>query len=95
MQLKPEEIRHIANMAKLKLTDAEVEKYTKELSSILTHLDVLDEIDVTGVKERIQGVDQENVMVSDEIIMCDVEKELVACTPHEVEDNMISIPKIM
>ncbi len=45
--LNKEEVKHIAKLARLGLTESEIEKYQKELSSILDYIEKLKEVDVS------------------------------------------------
>lgn len=47
--LTKEDVRHIAKLARLRLTDSEAEKFTTELTSILTFVDMLKEVKTDGV----------------------------------------------
>lgn len=49
MSLTSEEVRKIAHLARLAVTDAEVETYSGELSSILDLVDRMDRVDTAGV----------------------------------------------
>jgi len=48
--LNKEEVKHIAKLARLGLTESEIEKYQKELSSILDYIEKLKEADVSKVE---------------------------------------------
>jgi aspartyl-tRNA(Asn)/glutamyl-tRNA(Gln) amidotransferase subunit C len=48
------EVRYVADLANLKLTDAEVRKYQADLDEILLHVDKLNEIDTEGVEPMAQ-----------------------------------------
>ena len=50
MSISKDEVKHIANLSKLNLTDEELEKYTNELSDIVDMANQLSSIDVEGVK---------------------------------------------
>lgn len=49
MKLTREEVRHVAKLARLDLTDAEVDRMTGQLDAILTYVAKLDELETTGV----------------------------------------------
>jgi aspartyl-tRNA(Asn)/glutamyl-tRNA(Gln) amidotransferase subunit C len=66
MQLSREEIQHIANLARLNLTEEELDKYGSQLSDILSYIDQLKEVDVTGVEPTAQVTGLENVWRADE-----------------------------
>ena len=48
--INKEEVKHIANLSRLGLTNEEIKKFEKELSSILNYFDLLKEIDVSEVQ---------------------------------------------
>lgn len=66
MKLTDEEIRHIAILARLGISDAEVEKFREQLSSILENMDILQQADTTGLAPTAQSVALENVYREDE-----------------------------
>lgn len=53
-QLTHDQVRHIAKLARLTLSDAEVEKFATELTSILKYIDLLQEVDTDGVEATAQ-----------------------------------------
>jgi aspartyl-tRNA(Asn)/glutamyl-tRNA(Gln) amidotransferase subunit C len=54
VKITEKEVRYVADLANLKLTDAEVAKFEAELTGILEHIDRLKEIDTTGVEPMAQ-----------------------------------------
>jgi aspartyl-tRNA(Asn)/glutamyl-tRNA(Gln) amidotransferase subunit C len=48
------EVRYVADLANLKLTEAEVRKFQADLDEILLHVDKLNEVDTTGVEPMAQ-----------------------------------------
>lgn len=73
MSLSKEEVLHIAKLARLTLTDAELEKYAKQLSGILAYVDKLKEVNVEGVEPTAQVTGLENVWRQDAVAACDNE----------------------
>jgi aspartyl-tRNA(Asn)/glutamyl-tRNA(Gln) amidotransferase subunit C len=59
--LSKEEVRHIAGLARVGLDEKEVEKYSKDISSILDWVEQLKEVDVTGVPPTTHITGLENV----------------------------------
>jgi aspartyl-tRNA(Asn)/glutamyl-tRNA(Gln) amidotransferase subunit C len=49
MSVTPDDVRHVARLARLGLDDARVPSLVTELNGILAHMDVLQQIDITGV----------------------------------------------
>ena len=61
MALTSDEVRHIAALARMALSDDEVERLREQLSGILAHFETLDAVDVDGVEPTAQTFDLENV----------------------------------
>lgn len=66
MQLTQDEVRHVAELAKLRLTDAEIEEYTDQLSAILDYAAVIQEVDTSHVPPTPFVLPLVNVMRDDE-----------------------------
>ena len=54
MKITEEEVRYVADLANLKLTEAEIRKFQVDLDEILVHMDKLNEIDTEGVAPMAQ-----------------------------------------
>ena len=63
-----EQVLHVARLARLELTDEEVEAMAAELSGILEHVDRISALDLEGVEPTSHVVALENVMRPDEPI---------------------------
>ena len=61
-----EQVLHVARLARLELSDAEVETMAEELSGILEHVDRISELDLSGVEPTSHVVALENVLRADE-----------------------------
>ena len=61
-----EQVLHVARLARLRLSDEEVERMSEELSSILEHVERINELDLDGVEPTSHVVDVENVLRPDE-----------------------------
>ena len=66
MSLSLEEVRHIAELARLKLTDEELETYRVQLSSILDHVDSLQDLDTSGIPPTSSVLPPQTVLRQDE-----------------------------
>ncbi|MEA3398279.1 MAG: Asp-tRNA(Asn)/Glu-tRNA(Gln) amidotransferase subunit GatC [Patescibacteria group bacterium] len=65
MKLSKQEIQHIADLARLDLSEEEQELYSGQLSDILDYVNQLQEVDTTGVKPTAQVTGLENIMRED------------------------------
>lgn len=60
-----EQVLHVAKLARLKLTDDEVERMAGDLSMILEHVERMNELDLDGVEPTSHAVQLENVLRAD------------------------------
>ena len=60
-----EQVLHVAKLARLRLSEAEVERMTGELSNILEHVARMDELDLDGVEPTSHVVELQNVLRDD------------------------------
>ncbi len=70
MHLTQEEVRHVAELAKLRLTEAEIEQYTQQLSAVLDYAERLQEVDTSSVPPTPYVLSLSNVMRADEPEPC-------------------------
>lgn len=61
-----EQVLHVARLARLRLTDAEVDAMVEELPKILGHIETMEELDLEGVEPTSHVVQVENVLRPDE-----------------------------
>jgi aspartyl-tRNA(Asn)/glutamyl-tRNA(Gln) amidotransferase subunit C len=64
--IEKEQVLHVARLARLKLSDDEVEKMASELSGILEHVERIGELDLDGVEPTSHVIALENVLRPDE-----------------------------
>jgi len=93
MKLSIQEVEHIAELARLRLTEAEKEKYSEQLSNILGYFEKLQSVDTSNVEPTSQVTGLTNIMREDAVIESGISDELVACSP-EHSDGYVKIPKI-
>jgi aspartyl-tRNA(Asn)/glutamyl-tRNA(Gln) amidotransferase subunit C len=65
VRLTQDEVRHVAELAKLRLTDAEVEQYTGQLAAILEYAERLQEVDTSHVPPTPYVLPLTNVLRDD------------------------------
>ena len=61
-----EQVLHVARLARLRLSEDELETMASELSSILDHVERISELDLDGVEPTTHVVELENVLRPDE-----------------------------
>lgn len=85
MALTIEEVTHVARLARLRLAPEELEKMRAQLSHILDHIAMLQELDVSDVPITAQVTDQTNVMRADELRPSLSRDEALANAPDPAE----------
>ena len=64
--LSRDQVLHVARLARLELTEEEVERFGSELSKVLDHIEKIGELDLTDVEPTSHVVEIENVLRADE-----------------------------
>lgn len=94
MGISKEEVMHIAKLSKLNLTDNELPKYTKDLSSIVNFVNELSEIDIEGVKPTAHILDINNVFRKDEM-QPSYDREKILKNAQTKAAGCITVPKVV
>lgn len=94
MNISKEEVKNIANLSRLNLTETELDKYSKDLSSIVEFINTLNEVDTEEVKPTDHILKIENVFRKDELKPSYDREELLKNAPTK-EAGCISVPKVV
>jgi aspartyl-tRNA(Asn)/glutamyl-tRNA(Gln) amidotransferase subunit C len=86
MKLQREEVLHIAALARVGVTDAEVEKFREQLSNILENFEVLKQVDTSNVLPTAQSNALQNVIKNDEIKPSLPQEDVLANAPQREGD---------
>jgi aspartyl-tRNA(Asn)/glutamyl-tRNA(Gln) amidotransferase subunit C len=73
-------IKHIAHLSRIGITEAEAEKYSKQMTSILDYMKILNEVDTEGVEMTTQVTGLKNVMREDVVQEYVNPDELLDCS---------------
>ena len=85
-----EEVRHVAGLARLKLSGKEVKKLSKELSAILMYIGILSELDTDNIEPTAQVAGLTNIFREDEVRPCETTtNEMLECSPLPIVNNQI------
>lgn len=93
--LNPEEIFHIAQLAKLEINKQEAEKYSRELSDILAYVEQLNQADISKVSQETRITDLENIFRDDEVKDWNEEERELALKQGEVLDGLVKVKKVL
>ena len=92
VKINKELIEHVAEVARLKLTDKEKEKFSKELKEIIDVFSKIDKVDTKGIETSLQPVELKNVLRNDEKEKSFTQKEALSLTDHK-KDGYFKGPK--
>ena len=89
-----DEVAHVATLAKLALTDAELDEFTGQLGAVLDHAADVEALDVAGVPPTAHPYALANVLRPDELTPTLDRDEVLAQAPA-VADGRFSVPAIL
>lgn len=90
-----DDVLHLAKLSSLQLADDEVTSLQSDLEEILDYVQLLSELDTSGVEPTYQVTDLENVGRDDVVVEDEASKEqLLALSPY-TEKDQIKVPKVL
>ncbi|MFH1582501.1 MAG: Asp-tRNA(Asn)/Glu-tRNA(Gln) amidotransferase subunit GatC [bacterium] len=92
--ISKEEVKHIAKLARLGISDKEITKYQKDLSSVLDYIEKLERVNVSGVEPTSHPFSSENVVREDEVLNKKDNGKLVDMAPDK-KDNYVKVKSIL
>ncbi len=96
MKLSQEEIKHIAKLARLELTEEELLKYGEQLSAVLDYIDQLKEVNVEGVEPTAQVTGLVDVWREDRVRDCpETEREAALYEAPELEGRQVKVKRVL
>jgi len=105
-QISRDEVAHLARLARLALTDGELDSFAGQLDAILAHVGQIQSVDVTGVEAtdnplaRRAGAQRPgdpgllNVTRPDAVVPGLTQDQALAAAPH-AEDGRFAVPRIL
>ncbi len=94
MSVTPDDVRHIAALARLRFSEAEQERLAGELSRILDYVDQLDELDTTDVPPMVHVFDATNVFRPDRVEQRITRDDALANAP-DADGRYFRVPKVI
>ena len=93
-RISPEDVRHVARLARLAVSDEELERMRAEMSAILDYMDKLRALDTKGVEPTSHSVPLRNVMREDEPMPSLPLDDMLANAPDRDGDTF-RVPRII
>ncbi len=88
------DVAHVARLARLDLTDAELEQFTEQLGAVLEHARDVEALDTAGVAPTAHPLPLRNVLRPDEVRPSLDREEVLAQAP-ETEADRFKVPRIL
>ena len=82
-----EQVLHVATLARLELSEPEVERMSSDLSTVLEHIETISELDLADVKPTTHVIEVENVLRSDEPRSSWPREQMLELAPDATDDG--------
>lgn len=93
-RITPDDVRKVAELARLELPESTIATYTTQLERILDYVGHLQQVNTEGVPPTTRAVEVANVTRGDTVETADNREELLNLAPQR-EDDFYRVPKIM
>ena len=87
-------VRHVAYLARLRITDEEVARYAAQLSTILRYMQQLNQLDTTGVEPTAHALPVANVFREDQVRPSLDPARALSNAPDR-QDDFFRVPKVL
>jgi aspartyl-tRNA(Asn)/glutamyl-tRNA(Gln) amidotransferase subunit C len=95
MSISREEIQHIAELSRLKLSEEEIKKFGGQLDSILQYISQLNEVETKGIEPTAQVSGLSDVWRADDIREWDKAEIEVALNQGEREAGQVKVKRVL
>ena len=94
MPVSTEQVRHIAKLARIAMSDEEIERLAPELNNILGWIEQLGEVNTEGVEPLTAVIDQKLRLRDDVVTEGNIRDEILANAP-EAQHGFFAVPKVI
>ena len=94
MSVSTEQVRHIAKLARIAMSDEEIERLAPELNNILGWVEQLGEINTDGIEPLTAVIDQKLRLRDDVVTEGNIRDEILANAP-EAQHGFFAVPKVI
>ncbi len=94
MSVSTQQVRHIAKLARIAMSDDEIERLAPELNNILGWVEQLAEVDTDGIEPLTAVIDQK-LRLRDDVVTEGNIRELVLANAPESKHGFFAVPKVI
>jgi aspartyl-tRNA(Asn)/glutamyl-tRNA(Gln) amidotransferase subunit C len=92
--LRREDVAHVAKLARLTMSEAELDKFTEQLGQVLDHASDMNALDLEGVIPTAHPFGLINV-VRDDQLRAGLDHDVVIAMAPDAEDGRFAVPRIL
>ena len=94
MKITKDDVVHVANLARLELSEEAIETFAGQIDDILTHVDSLKQVDTQGVSATSHAISLTNAFREDDVSE-PADRDLTMQNAPESEEGSFVVPKII
>ena len=94
MSVSPDQVRHIARLARIAMSEEEIDRLVPELNNILGWVEQLGEVDTDGVEPLTAVIDQKLRLRDDKVTDGECRDEVLANAP-QAQHGFFAVPKVI
>jgi aspartyl-tRNA(Asn)/glutamyl-tRNA(Gln) amidotransferase subunit C len=95
MSVTPDDIHHIARLARLSIDEAQIPAYTKNLNDLLTLVAQMQQIDTTNIQPMAHPQEGQQQRLREDLITEPNQRELFQSIAPQVAEGLYIVPKVI
>lgn len=92
--LGPEQVAHVARLARLELSPEELERYTEQLDAVLAYAAEIADLDIGDLEPMSHPLPLSNVLRDDHVAAC-LDRDSVLAAAPAAEDHRFRVPRLL
>jgi aspartyl-tRNA(Asn)/glutamyl-tRNA(Gln) amidotransferase subunit C len=93
-RLSRADVAYVARLARLELTEEELERFTEQLAAVLDHAADVEALDTAGVPPTAHPLELVNVL-RDDVVRPSLDRDEVLAMAPDVQDHRFRVPRIV
>ena len=95
MDIKREDILHLAELSNFSLSETEISSLGKDLADIIKYISQLDQLNTENIEPTYQVFEMNNIWRDDKILPQEADREMLLALTKESRENQIKVPKVL
>ena len=94
MKITKEEVVHVADLARLEMTEDAIDRFADQIGNILAYVDALKQVDTTDVVPTTHALSLSNVFREDDV-KTPIDRDAAQANAPEKEEGLFLVPKVV